>query len=140
MGCKNCGKSDRHYGGSGNSKKVVSPKQVSPFGQFLASKSFTYEQLKARLEEQQRTMDTIAEKALAEMTEPMKRVQVEMLVGVINCETASFANITPNQALYTLKKYLDRPDFEEIRKMYPSLKKQVNKKYQEMVSNKIELM
>ncbi len=117
----------------------VQPEQMSLQEAFESAKSLTVDELMGRLADFQQTQDREIERAFSEMTHPMRLFHVLNLLSIANYENLSSPGISPEQAVVGLKTALDRKDFSEVNKLYPTLRAKVDARYEQLVANKIRL-
>lgn len=150
MACNNCGnKSSRHTprGDIDNSMlgRIPSPKLVEPASPPPANfdpseiNKLSYEELKNKRQEMDSKLKEQAELFIKNLSEPMKRLHVEMLVSIVNAETAGSQGISPEQALVTLKELLSREEFFFVSSIYPKLKEKVEERVKVLESERILL-
>jgi hypothetical protein len=155
MGCRDCGnKTSRHNQPGRDIDRQESPfekPQVrpgkgftpegagDPIASFLAAKELSYAQMKEQANFRLRLADSQEREIISAMTEDMKRFHVEELISTYNCEKMHIPNMSPERALTMLKNLMDMEDFSFISGIYPDLKEQVNSKYQEIISKRINI-
>lgn len=120
-------------------KSFKPPETDNPVEDFLAAKELSYAEIKSRQDAMLEAAREHSEVALHDMTDDMRRVYVESLVSVANGDLMSMGTLTPEQAIIGLYQLLQRDDFSFITNIYPTLKPQVEKRYEDIMKNKIVL-
>jgi len=110
---------------------------MDPLAALMAAQKMTYEDLTNRRLMQQRMIKRQSESILAEMTDAMRRVHIDELIGVANAERLSLPGMTPAQAIVALQEALGRPDFAFIEDVYPGLTAAVSSRYQKVVERRL---
>lgn len=100
-----------------------------PFAAFFAAKSMSYEELSSRKAFRQQLMEQQSEQVMEQMTDAMRQLHIDELVGVANCEKMAVPGMTPGQAIVALKETLSRTEFYFIENLYPGLNNVVNKRF-----------
>ena len=156
MSCKDCGqkKVNRHgtptvkYGGAETvAEQTVSAAQgfspdtkgTSQANDFYSDQLLTYKELKERNEAQRVLVRAEGEKAIRQMTQDMRRIYVEQMVGVANGDLVSSSPMSMDQAVLVLYDLLKREDFQHVSEIYPNLFSQVESKWKTIMSNRIVL-
>ena len=114
-----------------------SPGENDPMGSFLAAKSLSYEEMRDRIEFQQKLMESQQEQVMLQMTDAMRQIHIDELVAVVNCEKMAVPGMTEGQAIMALHEALQREDFSFITELYPGLKEAVSERYIEIQSQKL---
>lgn len=100
-----------------------------PFAAFFAARNMSYKDLTSRKEFRQQLMEQQSEQVMGQMTDAMRQLHVDELIGVANCEKMAVPGMTPGQAIVALKETLLRPEFHFIESMYPGLNVAVDKRF-----------
>lgn len=112
---------------------------LGPYEAFQGAKKLSFEEIMYRAGVQQKAVESEIDKAFSEMTQPMRQYHIMTLLSVANYENMNSHGVTPEQAIVGLKEALEREDFNFINNLYPHLKPQVLKRYQELVEKRILL-
>ena len=113
------------------------PPMNDPISALVAAQKMSYEELTARRTMQQRMIKSQGDAILAEMTDAMKRVHVDELIGVANADLLALPGMTPAQAVIALRDVLSRDDFAFVEDLYPGLNEAVNKRYEKLRAERL---
>ena len=111
----------------------------NPHEAFMHAKSLSYDDIMRRQGDQQKRASLEVETMYREMTDAMRQFHVVSLLSVANYENLAMPGVSPDQAVIALKAALDREDFKEINNLYPTLKSQVDRRHDDLMSKKIVL-
>ncbi len=116
-------------------------KQLPPSTEevFQRAKEMGIDDLLAKTKEYQDLATREIENAFLQMTDAMKQFHILHLLAIANYENLHAPGLSPEQALVGLKFALDREDFSKINDLYPTLKEQVGKRYEELIKRRIIL-
>ncbi len=109
------------------------------FKQMQQTQELTYEEIDQRRRQVYAEMHLINERNLSMMSIAMRRIYVEEMVKIINCDEIAPSGASPQHALKTLKNILDRPDFLFMDEHYPLLRKQVDERYAFLEKGRINI-
>jgi len=108
-----------------------------PFTTFLAARNLSYDEIMARKKLQLEILEKQSEVVMAQMTDDMRQIHLEELIAVVNCEGMSVPGMTPGQAIVVLKESLDKEEFSFAGDLYPGLREAVEKRYVEIVAQRL---
>jgi hypothetical protein len=80
----------------------------------------------------------MGQEKIQSFSEDYKRIQIEELVSVYNLEEVHF-KLTPDQALAALHEFIHNPVYSRVVDEFEGLREQVDKKYAELMSNRINI-
>ena len=120
-----------------NSVRDPSNTPTDPYAAFLAAKSQSYEEMKQKREFHQRLMDSQQAQLVAEMSDAMRRIHVDELISVVNCDKMGVPGMTPGQAVTALHDHLACAEFKFIEDLYPGLTKAVEAHYSELLLRRL---
>jgi hypothetical protein len=155
MGCKGCPEKNKNiqvdkYGnpvlpGQENqqnntfkeSKEALAEYEKEVYNQSLlkTKANITYkEYVNGKAEHRKKSKD-LGDSILKSFSDDFKRIQVDELIAVVNNEEVH--RLSPTQALVMLYELVHHKDYQKIISEFTNLNEQVDKKYQELMNNKI---
>ncbi len=108
-----------------------------PFAAFFAAKNMSYEDLSARKAFRQQLMEQQSEQVMEQMSDAMRQLHIDELIGVANCEKMAVPGMTPGQAVVALKETLSRAEFSFIEDLYPGLSAAVDKRFAQIQEERL---
>jgi hypothetical protein len=127
--------------GSGSSRPEAAPTRQQappdPAEAFQEAQKMSYTELAGRRAEQRRLVKEHTTLALGQMSEAMKRIHIEELILIADCDALS-QGAAPAQAVVALHCALEDMDhFDFIDGIYPELRAKVKVKYEAIVRDRL---
>lgn len=156
MACNGCGKSGIRHSpkviisgdvdnkpvpistGKSFAPEIKNPPETSKEA-FNHAKELSFEDIIQRQIEHQKRVNYDIEDMYSQMTEPMRHFHILSLLANANYENQSMPGVSPDQAVVAIKSALDREDFNEINRLYPTLKNKIGERYKELMQKRITL-
>jgi hypothetical protein len=143
MVCRDCGDKTKNRYQSETPPPVSEAPQtgfkghVDPYDALIATKKFSYEELKERNSLQNKMMEDQANRITEQMSDAMRQIYIDEMISVANCEKMTHQGITPDQAIVTLATILEKPQFSFVDDLYPGLREAVEVRYTEIQSKRL---
>ena len=104
---------------------------------FKAAAQMSFKQLMANQDIHKAQTIASREKYMANLTHAMRKMHIVSLVDMFNLDIPGGSPISSSQALVDLKWTIDRDDFKEVLKEFPSLQEKVNLEYELLLQHRI---
>lgn len=136
MGCAGCGSRDTNSAnvdkrGVGKPAMETENKTEDAYNMSYAEYVQQRSGFRARARE-------IGNEKIKTLSDDYKRIQIDELLSVYNHDEVHF-KLTPSQALMALWEFAHHPGYEKIFDEFKGLREAVDKKYEELKNNRIEV-
>ena len=118
-------------------QEVEQGKSPDPITTFLAARNLSYEDIISRKNFQRDILLKQAEAVMDQMTDAMRQVHIDELIGVVNCDKMAVPGMSPGQAIMALRQCLDRKEFSFVDELYPGLREAVDEQHAKIQANSL---